>query len=165
MKKFYKIVMAGIVLSTTIGSINAADKDHRNTNAYNQESKEELDARVKKVNRMADQKEAMQPAIRDISIETGVPQERIENMHKHHPDAGPAGIMIACVMAAETKKEPEEFLKHHVEGSKGWAAIARENNVSLDKLSLRLDHLESALATGSTGSTPDSMDKNKHHNK
>jgi hypothetical protein len=167
-KSICNALIMGVVLSTGIGSAKAADKTHehdRDSKAYSQGSKQELDERVKTVNKLTDRKDAMQPALRDISVETGVPMDRVENMHKHHPDAGPAGIMIACVMADETKKDPEEFLKHHVEGSKGWAAMARDNNVSLDKLSLRLDRLETALTTGSTGATPGSMEKNRHHDK
>lgn len=163
-KSIYKILVAGVVLSS-IGPLHAADKDRRDRKdaiAASEASRDMLDDRARDLNRVVDREKNMDTALKYISVETGVPEERVRDMHKRHPDAGPAGILNACVLADETKKEPEDFLKHHVAG-KGWAALARDNNVSLDKMTVRLDHLERALNTGDYGRNDRrSPDANKH---
>jgi hypothetical protein len=84
----------------------------------------------------------------------------LQDMHKRHPDAGAAGIMIACVLADNTKKPPEEFLSKHIKG-KGWAAIAHDNNVPLEKLNVRLDHLERELTPVKEAEKPAPRRKNQ----
>ena len=117
-------------------------------------SKDELDSRAHTVNALADRHGGMKDAIHDVSVETGVPTEQLQKMHERHPDAGAAGLLIACVLADNTKRAPEQFLSSHING-KGWAAIARDNNVPLEKINTRLDHLEHELgslpATGREG--------------
>ena len=139
MRKFmYGLMVAAVSLGLTAGNAHgqgrAAEKD-------------ELDGRVQTVNALADKHGGMREAIHDVSVETGVPMEQLRRMRDAHPDAGAAGIMIACVLADNTKKSPETFLSRHVNG-KGWAAIARDNSVSLDKINDRLSRLERDLSTG-----------------
>jgi hypothetical protein len=86
----------------------------------------------------------MKDAMHDVSVETGVPLDQINHMRDQHPDAGAAGIMIACTIADNAKGSPESYLNRHVNG-KGWAAIARDNNVPLEKINTRLDKLEKYL--------------------
>ena len=115
-----------------------------NRNANSKDAKGVLNDRVKEINKLADRQDSMALAIKTTSIETGVPQDRVENMHKHHRDMGPAGLLLANVMAAETKKDPEFFMKQKSNG-KSWNEIARENNVPTEKLTVRLDNMERAL--------------------
>lgn len=119
---------------------------------------QQLENHARRVNKQADKPGMMQVALERISTETGVPLDRVQAMHKDHPDAGAAGVLMANVMAAETKKSPEDFLKKHLSG-KSWAEIARDNNVPADKLDVRLNHLETALTPG-TGN-PAKANKNK----
>ena len=114
--------------------------------------KDELESRARTVNALADKRGGMRDAMHDVSVETGVPQEQIQRMRDQHPDAGAAGIMIACTIADNAKGSPEAYLSRHVNG-KGWAAIARDNNVPLDKINGRLDKLERDLSTGSLPAT------------
>jgi hypothetical protein len=107
-------------------------------------AKDELEDRVHTVNALADKRGGMKEAFHDISVETGVSVEELQRMHNRHSDVGPAGILIACVLADNTKKPPEQFLSKHVNG-KGWGAIARDNGVPLEKINERLDHLEREL--------------------
>ena len=92
----------------------------------------------------------MKEAIHDVSVETGVPLEKLQRMHDNHPDAGAAGIMIACTIADSAKGNPETYLSRHING-KGWAAIARENDVPLEKINDRLSKLEHDLGSGASG--------------
>ena len=69
---------------------------------------------------------------------------QLEAMHKHYSVVGIAGVLIACVLADETKKPPENFMKERQSG-KGWTTMARNNKVSVEKISERLDHLERIL--------------------
>ena len=58
---------------------------------------------------------------------------------------GGAALLLANVMAAETKKSPESFLKERSSG-KEWVEIAQENKIPTDKLNVRLDRIERAIA-------------------
>jgi hypothetical protein len=107
-------------------------------------AKDELENRAQTVNSLADRRGGTKDALHDVSVETGVPIDRIQKMHDQHPDAGAAGVMIACVLADNTKGSPDRFLSQHADG-KGWAAIAHENNVPLDRINGKLDNLEHEL--------------------
>ena len=72
--------------------------------------------------------------------ETGVPLDRVETMYRRHPKPGPAGVLAACVLAAETKVPPEQFLENRTKG-KGWVAQAREHNVPISRINDRLDNM------------------------
>jgi hypothetical protein len=106
-------------------------------------TREQLDDRTHEVNDTA-KRAGMDVTLRRISTETGVPLEQVQAMHKKYSDTGGGGLLVACVMANETKKTPEEFLKRHASG-KSWTAIARDNNVSLDRLNERLNRLDNAI--------------------
>jgi hypothetical protein len=112
--------------------------------------KDELDSRAQTVNALADKHGGMKEAMHDVSVETGVPLEQLQKMRDQHPDAGAAGIMIACVIADNAKGSPEAYLSRHING-KGWAAIARDNKVPLDKINGRLDKLEHDLGARAAG--------------
>jgi hypothetical protein len=86
-------------------------------------------------------------AMHTISVQTGVPWAHLRALRQRHPNAEPAGILIASVLADETKKTPEQFLKAHLDGQT-WPAIAQNNNVPLDKLTARLQKIQQALAGG-----------------
>jgi hypothetical protein len=109
--------------------------------------KDELESRAQTVNSLAEKKGGMKEAVHTVSVETGVPMEKLQKMRDQHPDAGAAGLMIACVIADNAKGSPEAYLSRHING-KGWAAIARDNNVPLDKINVRLDRLEHQLGAG-----------------
>lgn len=129
------LLIAVVSLGLTAGLARADDR-----------AKDELDNRVHTVNAMADKHGGMKQAIHDVSVETGVPMAQIQKMHDQHPDAGAAGIMVACTIADNAKGSPEGYLSRHVNG-KGWAAIARENNVSLDKIDNKLANLEREMGS------------------
>jgi hypothetical protein len=109
------------------------------------------------LNETVKKKSSMKTALHGVSVETGVPLATVESMHKHHPDTGPAGILVACVLADETKKPAEQLVKKHEDG-KTWAEIARENKVPVEKLDRKLDNLEKFLA-----SPGDKEGKGKRH--
>jgi hypothetical protein len=120
-------------------------------------AKDELESRAQSVNSLADKRGGMSQAIHDVSVETGVPQDQLQRMHTQHPDAGPAGLLIASVLADNAKGSPEQYLNRHVNG-KGWAAIARESNVPLDKIDTKLANLERELGSlPATGRDRDSQ--------
>lgn len=104
----------------------------------------ELDNRAQTVNDLASRRGGTRDALHDVSVETGVTIDRVQRMHNDHPNAGAAGIMIACVLADNTKSSPNQFLDQHKNGQ-SWASIARQNNVPLDKINAKLDNLEHEL--------------------
>src|SRR5690349_1546397 len=101
MRKFmYSLIVAAVSLGLTGGIAQgqgrAAERD-------------ELDSRADTVNRLADQRGGMKEAIHDVSVETGVPVDKLQKMHDQHPDAGAAGLMIACTIADNAKGDPEGY--------------------------------------------------------
>jgi hypothetical protein len=145
MKKIlYSIVVACAVVGINPSPTRAADNTLK---AENKGNKSELDDRTQNVNQAAKKGGNMDAALRAISVETGVPMERVREMHQKHPDAGVGGVLNACVLADETKKGPEDFLKQHMNG-KGWTGIATENHVSTDKMLVRLNRIENYLTSG-----------------
>src|SRR5690348_160360 len=131
-KMMYSLLIAAVSLGITAGF------------ASGQTSREELDSRAHTVNDLADRHGGMRAAIHDVSVETGVPMDRVQRMHDNHPNAGAAGILIACVLADNTKQPAERFLDRHHDG-RSWASIARENRVPLDKINHKLDNLQREL--------------------
>ena len=131
-KSLVSLLMAGAMLGAGVNSVFAAENPGRDA----------LEDRVQEVNRSG-RSEGMDVTLKRISTETGVPLDQVKAMHKRYP-VGPGGLMIACVLANETKKEPEQFLKQHANG-KSWVALARANDVGIDKLSSRLDRLNTAI--------------------
>lgn len=130
---------AAVMLSLSLAPAFAADD----------EDVERYENKVKRVNNIADKPGMMKVALQRISTETGVPLEKVQSQHQKHPEVGAAGLLIANVLANETKKAPAHFLQQR-EGGKRWLGIARDANVSVDKLNERLDRFERAL-TPETG--------------
>ena len=112
----------------------AADKDDL----------EHLENRVKQLNALAAKPETQALAFQRISTETGMPIENVKRQHEQHPNVGIGGLMIANVIANDTKKSPGTYLTQR-DGGKKWLQIAKENNVSVDKLNERLDRLHKAI--------------------
>jgi hypothetical protein len=137
----YSLMVATVSLGLTAGLARGQSRGAQ---------KDELDARAQTVNALADKHGGMKEAVHSVSVETGVPMDQLQRMRDKHPDAGAAGIMIACVLADNAKGAPESYLNRHVNG-KGWAAIARDSNVPLDKINARLDKLQRDLE-GTVGS-------------
>jgi hypothetical protein len=136
MKKlaFCIAVSAGFLLNAGLNPAMAADKGSRSN----------LQTQMEAVNSATSTPEKMDVALQRVATETGVPIERVRAMHKNHPKVNAAGILVACVLADETKKTPGSFMDEHDAG-KTWPAIAEENNVSVDKLSARVERLQQAL--------------------
>ena len=161
-KSIHNLLIGTVALGLWAGPVRAADKDpykhQENRNARSERvdenqskrelkaEKNELDDQTERLNNQARKGDRMEAALKTINVETGVPLDRVREMHKKHGEAGAAGIMNACVLADNTKKDPEDLLKEHVKG-KSWAQIARENNVPIEKLNERLAHMERALGT------------------
>lgn len=146
-KLMYSLLIATMSLGLTAGVVKGQERDRGS-------QRDELESRARTVNALADKRGGMKDAVHDVSVETGVPMQQIQRMRDQHPDAGAAGIMIACVIADNAKGSPESYLNRHVNG-KGWGAIARDNNVPLEKINTRLDKLQTYLeGTGSDRNLP-----------
>ena len=125
----------GILLGTAGSAVAADNLD-----------KDDFEQRAKQINRAAEKETVFKQALHHVSIETGVPEATVETQHRRNPEMGLTGIMLANVMAAETKQDSSTFIKQR-KGGKGWVAIARANNVPLEKLTRRLDNLDRAIGS------------------
>ena len=135
MKKLFTAI--GLTIALGVGGLQAAD------NKDDQQS--HFKRRVEQINDAAKDKEVMQLAIKHISVETGVPADKVRVHHERHPNMGAAGLLLANVMAAETKKPPATFLNERQTGD-SWLAIAKEHKVGIEKLTVRLDNVWKAIA-------------------
>jgi hypothetical protein len=124
-----------LLLGLSPVSLRAADKS---------DDRDEFERRARQINRTIDEPSEMKQAIHHISVETGVSRDRVQAQYRRNPDLGAAGLLVANVMSAETKKEPEQFIRQHLDG-KSWKSIATQNDVPLDKLNVRLKNLEKAV--------------------
>jgi hypothetical protein len=88
-------------------------------------------------------------AMHTISVQTGVPRDQLRTFRQNYPTVEPSAVLISCVLADETKKAPEGFLKQHIAGQT-WVQIARTNKVPLNKIDERLQRIQQALAAGTT---------------
>jgi hypothetical protein len=133
-KSTYSVFIASLVIGLAAGSLFAADA---------KVEKEVLDERAKDINEAAKKPGMAEIALKSISTETGVPRDQVEGMYKHHKN--PSGILIACVLADETKRPAQDFLEHHASG-KSWTSMAHDHHVPLEKINGKLAHLEKDLA-------------------
>jgi hypothetical protein len=134
MKKIaISILAAGVVLSWGTGAWAAESKN--------------FEQKADELNATAKSGEKFNAAIHAISVETGVPEDRLMEMHRQHPQAGPAAILNASILADETRQPPEKFLKNHQEGIR-WEDIAHKNKVPIEKLDSRLNRVQRYVATG-----------------
>jgi ribonuclease HI len=136
-KLMFALMTSTIALTLGGGPLRAADND---------DAAKHFRQRADQINAAtAKDPDLMQTAIKHISVETGVPVEKVRLHHQRHPNMGAAGLLLANVMAAETKEPPATFLKERQSGDQ-WLAIAREHKVSVEKLNVRLDNVWKALA-------------------
>ena len=99
----------------------------------------------KQINEGTKTTQQWETAMHTISVQTGVPRGQLRTLRQNYPSVEPAAVLIASVLADETKKAPEEFLKQHIAGQT-WVQIAHNNKVRLDKIVARLERIQQALA-------------------
>ncbi|HXT13306.1 MAG TPA: hypothetical protein VN873_17245 [Candidatus Angelobacter sp.] len=114
--------------------------------AQGQPGRNDLDLRAHRINSMAFRSGSRGRALRIVSDETGIPMRRLQDMDARNPAAGPAGLMIASVLANNTRNAPEQFVNRHANG-RSWTTMAVNNNVPINRVNARLDRLERSLNT------------------
>ena len=133
-------LITSLVLVTTASQ--GQDKAIKKAEAQSEaRSEKQFDARAHSLNMSVEKNGTMKDAIHAVSVETGVPETKIQAMHHKHPKAGPTGILAACVLADETKKDPDRYLTRFA-GGRSWTEIAADNHVPIEKLNVRLDRVE-----------------------
>ena len=139
MKRWLGVMMAlNVLLGLGTGLGRAADTgDSQQINHFNQQ--------MQKINKQAKDPKVLQLTMEQIATETGVPVDQVRSQHRTYPDEGAASLLVANVLAAETKKSPNSFLKERSSG-KRWVDIAQENKVPMEKFIVRLDRIEKAIA-------------------
>ena len=105
---------------------------------------EHYEKRIKHLNDLSEKPGKAKVALQRIATETGMPLERVQNQHKKFPDIGIGGLMVANVLANDTRKSPGQFLEQRKSGKK-WLAIAKEHKVPVERINQRLDRLEKAI--------------------
>jgi hypothetical protein len=132
------ILCSGLLLGVGLQTSRADVKD----------DSERLKEPVQRVNDDA-KRGNVDEVLHGISVETGVPREAVQSLHKRYPDEKVANVMIACVIADQTKGPPEDFLKRHHDG-KSWPEVARENRVPVGMIAERLDRLDRHMSRSGT---------------
>jgi hypothetical protein len=136
MTKSVVLLVAGLLLSLGVGELRAQDKA----------AAEQLDKKADALNAAAKKLGKPKATHQCIATETGVSLEKVENLHKNNPEAGPAGLLLAFSMAGETKRTASHFVESRISG-KSWGAIAQDNKVPIEKLTEHLDHVMTCLAS------------------
>jgi hypothetical protein len=131
------LAMTCLLFAGAVGSARADTAAH-----------ERLDSRVKDFDARTKKSDVlMRDSLHAVSVETGVPEDRVIAMHQKHPNAGPAHLLLACVMADKTHRAPEYYLDDKMNG-KSWVKIAQADGVSLNELDSRLARLEKHVDLG-----------------
>lgn len=100
--------------------------------------------------RAASSPQYLAAALHTISVQTGVPQATVQAQHKQYPSIGVIGLMVANVLADETKKDPAVFLQAKA-GGQTWPQIAQAYKVPLAKINTRLARMEQLMAPAGGG--------------
>jgi hypothetical protein len=111
-------------------------------------SREQFEHRIHALNEATTKNHAQDEALHGVSVETGVPMETIRRIHQHYPDASPASIFVACIIADNTKEDPAYIVKRR-DGGKSWTSLAEDSGVPLEKIERRLARLENYIRAGS----------------
>jgi hypothetical protein len=132
-------MVIGLLAGVGLSRANAASIENTNTIHY-------LQRRAVQLDHVAAKSPAeLQTALHSISVETGVPQDQIQAQRTAYPKATVGQLLFVNVIAAETKKDPQELLKELFSG-KTWLAIAEGNKVNLNKLKVRYDNVVKEMA-------------------
>jgi hypothetical protein len=145
MKKIITMAAMGALAMTLASTARAEDRATARTET--KVEKKDFDARVHDLNAAVQRNKTETDALHGVSVETGVPEEKVRTMHKNHPKVGPAGILVACTISDETKQDPGTYMKRFEDG-KNWTSQARDNRVPLEKIDSRLDHLQGYIDKG-----------------
>jgi hypothetical protein len=132
-----KHTLSALLVASLVLTVTSSPAAERNT----KRAEAQFDARAHSLNMTVEKNGTLKDAIHAVSVETGVPEAKIESMHKKYPKAGPTGILAACVLADETNKDPDRFLTRFA-GGRDWTSIAADNQVPIEKLNVRLDRVE-----------------------
>jgi hypothetical protein len=111
-------------------------------------SRAEFEDRIHALNDATAKNHAEEAALHGVSVETGVPMEAIRQIHHDYPDASPASIFIACIIADNTKEDPAHIVRRRDAG-KSWTSLAEDSGVPLEKINRRLARLERYIRAGS----------------
>lgn len=79
-----------------------------------------------------------------IAKETGVSVSTLQAQQRQHQEVGTAGLLMANVIAGQTKRPAGNYLRQAAEG-KPWERIAADNGVNLEDLDAKLGRLEEAM--------------------
>jgi len=154
-KSIYQLLIAGVLIAAT-GSLQAQTtaRERRDREREQVRDREQmradaamLDQRTKELNSTT-RGDRYDYALKTVSIETGVPEDRVRKLARAHPNRV-ADILNACVLADSTKKDPEDHYRERADG-KSWAELANQYRVPVEKLTERLDHLDRAMGRASS---------------
>jgi hypothetical protein len=110
-------------------------------------SRAEFEERIRTLNQTTIKNHAQDEALHGVSVETGVPMEKLRRIHEDHPKVSPAGIFVACIIADNTKQDPAYIVKQGA-GGQSWTSLAQDYGVPLDKIEIRLVRLENYIRAG-----------------
>src|SRR5215218_4314926 len=109
-----------------------------------QEVRASFEKNVHNVNTLDNKAPARAAGFAAIAKETGVPVATIQKQHREHEAMGSSGLLMANLIAAQTKKPAGNFLRQR-EAGKSWPEIAAEHKVSLESADASLDRVEAAM--------------------
>jgi hypothetical protein len=123
---------------------------HAQSPPYNADkaARAEFEDRIRTLNQTTIKNHAENEALHGVSVETGVPIEKLHRIHADHPKVSPACIFVACIIADNTKEDPAYIVKRGA-GGKSWTSLAEEYGVPFDKIERQLVRLENYIRAGS----------------
>jgi hypothetical protein len=111
-----------------------------------QQVKASIDKHIQSMNTLDNKAPAKTAGFAAIAKETGVPAATIQAQHREHPGIGSGGLLMANLIAAQTKKPATTYMRQRLAG-KSWEAIAAANQVTLENADGALERVEAAMHT------------------
>ncbi len=109
------------------------------------EQKTALDTHARTINQATKSNPSLQKvALQQISKETGVSVEQLQQQEKNHPEAGANALLLGNLIAKESNTKFGELMRAR-ESGKHWADIAKAHNVDIDALVQKSSRVAQAL--------------------
>lgn len=129
-----KLTFAITVAALAIAGATAVGDDYKGAN------RRDIDDSVHAIDKDIRRNHSQNDALHVISVETGVPQGKLQEILDHRPNAGLASVMMACTIADYTKRDPNYYLDQHRNVS--WQRLLADAGVPPEKVNHHLTRLE-----------------------
>jgi hypothetical protein len=131
----YTLAALAFAIATAIGTSRADDVIRRN-------SHRDLDRTASTISKEARSMRNERDALHAVSVETGIPTPKGQEMLDRWESAGVGGVMIACTLADYSKRDPNYYMERRFHDHQSWDRIVADSGVPFEKVDRKLARLD-----------------------